>query len=66
MTLLNSTLEGLGSALCVIAFVWASCTRHQRHVWQRAGHNASTAAIVLELQREVRRLEPSLEPVETR
>jgi hypothetical protein len=51
------SMQIVGSVLCLVAFVWAVRTRHQRHVWRDARHDTSTAAIVLGLEEKVRELE---------
>ncbi len=50
-------MQAVGAVLCVIGAVWALRTRHARRVWRRTQHNASTVAIVLELEEKVRELE---------
>ena len=57
MTVLFTTMQAVGAVLCVIGAVWALRTRHARRVWRNTQHNASTVAIVLELEEKVRELE---------
>jgi hypothetical protein len=57
-------MQAVGAVLCLGSFVWASRTRHQRRVWRHSGHNATVAAVVLELEEHVHRMEqhPPLGP----
>lgn len=47
----------IGVCLCALSALWTVRTRHERHVWRRSRHDTSTAAIVLELEERVRKLE---------
>jgi hypothetical protein len=48
---------GVGSLLCILAVVWSARTQHIRALWRTSRHNASTVAIVLELEERVQELE---------
>jgi len=48
---------GVGAALIVVAVVWSFRTRRTRKLWRSTRHDASRAAIVLELEEKVRELE---------
>ncbi len=66
MTPLFAALQGGGVALLAIALVWTWCSRRERRIWRRTGRTASTVAMVLELEEQVRELErragPSVRP----
>lgn len=57
MTAVYHAMQAAGAALCIGSCVWASRTRHQRRVWRHSGHNVTTAAVVLELEEQVRRMD---------
>lgn len=59
MTGIYDAMQAVGAVLCVGSFVWSLRTRHQRRVWRHSGHNATVAAVVLELEEHVRRMELS-------
>lgn len=50
-------LIGVGCLLCVLALWWTARTQHIRALWRTSRHNASTVAIVLELEECVQELE---------
>ena len=66
MTAIYHAMQAIGAVLCVASFVWSVRTRHQRRVWRHSGHNATTAAVVLELEEHVRRMEQRATSTELR
>jgi uncharacterized membrane protein YecN with MAPEG domain len=66
MTAVYHAMQAVGAVLCVGSFVWASRTRHQRRVWRHSGHSATTAAVVLELEEQVRRMDRQSTSIGTR
>jgi hypothetical protein len=59
MTGLYWAMIGAGFLLCVLAAVWTTRTHHIRALWRTSRRNASTVAIVLELEERVQELELS-------
>jgi hypothetical protein len=57
MTGLYWAMIGTGLLLCVLAAVWTARSHHIRALWRTSRHNATTVAIVLELEERVQQLE---------
>jgi hypothetical protein len=66
VTVLYATLVGLGLVMCIGAVVWSVRTRHERKLWRTARHDASTVALVLELEDRVQELENRVRTLDRR